>query len=150
MFKAGDRVLVNPHTLEWIEGAGKPKLKQRWIGPFEVAQRISPNTYCLHMSEKYPGFPVFNIDHLKPYRESSVGNQVERAQLPETRGDEMESEEYEVEEVVDHKWDKRKKKRVYKVRWVGYGPFYDTWQTETDLRNADEFLRSYKKNHNLH
>ncbi|KAI5822656.1 hypothetical protein K523DRAFT_345394 [Schizophyllum commune Tattone D] len=57
--------------------------------------------------------------------------------------------EYGVEKIVGHKWDKRKKKRVYKVRWVGYGPFYDTWQTESDLRNADEYLRSYKKNNNL-
>ncbi|KAI4294334.1 hypothetical protein K525DRAFT_152155, partial [Schizophyllum commune Loenen D] len=83
------------------------------IGPFEVAQRISPNTYRLHMSDKYPGFPVFNISHLK------------------------------LEKIVAHKWDKRKKKRVYKVRWLGFGEFYDTWQTEADLRNADEYLRSY-------
>ncbi|KAI5886520.1 uncharacterized protein SCHCODRAFT_02460100, partial [Schizophyllum commune H4-8] len=61
IFEEGERVLVNPHSLEWVESKGKPKLKQRWIGPFEVAQRISPNTYRLHMNDKYPGFPVFNI-----------------------------------------------------------------------------------------
>ncbi|KAI5894814.1 uncharacterized protein SCHCODRAFT_02477055, partial [Schizophyllum commune H4-8] len=72
-----------------------------------------------------------------------------RATLPETRGEEMASEEYEVEKIVEHKWDKKKRKRVYKVRWVGYGPFYDTWQTEKDLKNADEVLRKYQRRYNL-
>ena len=34
--KQGDRVLVNPHALEWTESKGEgKKLTQRWIGPFE-------------------------------------------------------------------------------------------------------------------
>jgi hypothetical protein len=45
-FKEGDLVLVNPHTLEWIESDDKGvKLTQRWIGPFEVHQRINADTY---------------------------------------------------------------------------------------------------------
>lgn len=36
-FEAGDLVLVNPHSLEWVESKGEgAKLVQRWIGPFEV------------------------------------------------------------------------------------------------------------------
>jgi len=34
-FKQGDRVLVNPHSLDWVDVKGTGmKLKQRWIGPF--------------------------------------------------------------------------------------------------------------------
>ena len=66
----GDRVLVNPHALEWVESKweGK-KLTQRWIGPFEVMQRINPNVYRLRMSSLYPGLPIFNYQHLKKYEE---------------------------------------------------------------------------------
>ena len=47
-FKEGDKVLVNPHSLEWVESKGEGvKLTTRWIGPFEVMQRINPNVYRL-------------------------------------------------------------------------------------------------------
>jgi hypothetical protein len=37
--KKGSRVLVNPHSLQWVDSKGAgTKLKQRWIGPFEVIQ----------------------------------------------------------------------------------------------------------------
>ena len=51
------------------KGEGK-KLTQRWIGPFEVMQRINPNVYRLRMSSLYPGLPIFNYQHLKKYEES--------------------------------------------------------------------------------
>ena len=67
-FKKGSQVLVNPHSLEWVDSKGAgAKLKQRWIGPFEVIQRINPKVYRLRMSDQYPGLPVFNVEHLKPY-----------------------------------------------------------------------------------
>jgi len=38
-FKQGNRVLVNPHTLDWVDSKGAgAKLKQCWIGPFKVLQ----------------------------------------------------------------------------------------------------------------
>ncbi|KAI4294377.1 hypothetical protein K525DRAFT_180988, partial [Schizophyllum commune Loenen D] len=62
--RTGDKVLVNPHTLKWIESKGKGrKLKQRWIGPFEVVQRLNPNTYRLRMDDRYTAVPIFNIAH---------------------------------------------------------------------------------------
>jgi hypothetical protein len=47
-FKVGSRVLINPHSLEWVESKGEgAKLVQRWIGPFEVVQKLNPRTYRL-------------------------------------------------------------------------------------------------------
>ncbi|KAI5822264.1 hypothetical protein K523DRAFT_190051, partial [Schizophyllum commune Tattone D] len=57
--------------------------------------------------------------------------------------------EYEVERIVGHKWDAKKKKMVYRVRWAGYGPHYDLWRTEKDLKNAAEELGDYKREHHL-
>ncbi|KAF8990624.1 hypothetical protein BDZ89DRAFT_897706, partial [Hymenopellis radicata] len=46
----GSKVLVNPHSLEWVESRGKgAKLTQRGIGPFEVQEKINPKVYRLRM-----------------------------------------------------------------------------------------------------
>ena len=125
-FKQGDKVLVNPHTLDWIDSKGAgAKLKQRWIGPFEVSQVINPKVFRLRMSDKYPGFPVFNIEHLKKYHESTE-EMGERTVMPESRRSQIESQEYEVEDIIGHR--RSGKALQYLVRWAGYGPQYDTWE----------------------
>ncbi|RDB29278.1 hypothetical protein Hypma_014871 [Hypsizygus marmoreus] len=144
-FAIGSQVLVNPHTLEWTESKGDgSKLVQRWIGPFEVLQRINPNVYRLRMSDKYTGSPVFNIAHLKPYAQAAPTD-IDRAVLPETRVDKAASEEYDVEKIVGHKFDRKSKKIQYLVRWSGYGPQFDTWQSPKDMKNAPWIVASYRK-----
>jgi hypothetical protein len=51
-FKIGSKVLINPHSLEWVESKGEgAKLVQHWIGPFEVLQKINPKTYQLRLDD---------------------------------------------------------------------------------------------------
>jgi hypothetical protein len=131
--------------LEWLESKGEgAKLVQRWIGPFEVLQKINPKAYRLRLDDRYPGFPIFNFDHLKPYKESPDRFGL-RATLPSTRDHKTESEEYEVEKIVGKKYDKSKKQHMWLVRWKNYGPQFDTWQTKKDLRNAPEMLRAFER-----
>jgi hypothetical protein len=144
-FKIGSQVLINPHSLEWVESKGEgAKLVQRWIRPFEVLQKINERTYRLRLDDRYPGFPVFNLDHLKPYKESpaELGSHTTMA---DTREHKPVTEEYEVERIVGDRYDKRRKTRMWLVRWKGYGPQFDTWQTHKDLRNAPEMLKEYAK-----
>jgi hypothetical protein len=144
-FKIGSKVLINPHSLEWVELKGEgAKLVQRWIGPFEVLQKINPRTYRLRLDDRYPGYPVFNLDHLKPYKESpeEIGK---RLTMQGTRLNKLAAEEYEVERIVGDRYDKRRRQPTWLVRWKGYGPQFDTWQTRKDLRNAPEMLKEYAK-----
>jgi len=106
-FTKGMKVLVNPHSLEWVDvkGVGM-KLKQRWIGPFEVVQKINPNVYCLRMSDCYPGLPVFNIEHLWLYTESDA-KWGERTVTKESGCQKVASEEYSVEAIIGHRRKKR-------------------------------------------
>lgn len=148
-FPIGSLVMVNPHSLEWIESKGEgAKLVQRWIGPFEVTQQINPNVYRLRMSDKYPGSPVFNGEHLRQYS-SSPEEFGDRVTLPDTRTTKPASEEYEVQSIVGHRWDRSKRKMLYLVRWKDYSPLHDSWLTERDLKNAPEFLHSYQRLHKL-
>jgi hypothetical protein len=144
-FEVGSKVLINPHSLEWVESKGEgAKLVQRWIGPFEVLQKINPRTYHIRLDDRYPGYPIFNLDHLKPYKESppEIGK---RSIMEDTRTNKLATEEYEVEKIVGDRYDKRRKQPTWLVRWKGFGPQYDTWQTRRDLRNAPEMLKEYAR-----
>ena len=145
--RKGSRVLVNPHSLEWVDSKGAgAKLKQRWIGPFEVIQKINPKVYRLRMSDQYPGLPVFNIEHLKLYKESDE-EWGERTLMKESRRSKPATEEYSVEAVVGHR--RKRRGMEWLVRWEGYGPQFDTWEPTASLKNAPLVLNAYKRAHGL-
>lgn len=50
---------------------------------------------------------------------------------------------YEIEKLLKHR-----KKIEFLVRWKGYGPEDDTWETESHLSGTDELL-TYKKKHRM-
>ncbi len=144
--EAGSLVLVNPHSLDWMESRGKgAKLIQRWIGPFEILEKVNPKVYRLRMSDKYPGNPVFNIEHPKPYKSSPPEFEA-RTVLPETRN-KATQEEFEIEGVVGHQYKGRRLELL--VRWLGYGPQFDLWASLTDLKNAPEVVREYRCAHDI-
>jgi len=146
-FHLGSKVLLNPHSLEWAESKGEgSKLTLRWIGPFEVTECINPKVYHLCLLDKYPGSPVFNIEHLKAYKEPTEEG---RTIMPESAIWKKESQEYEVESILGHKRIWKTKTLKYLVRWSGYGPQFDEWLTARDLRNASNVLREYWKLNNL-
>ena len=146
-FKKGSLVLVNPHSLEWVDSKGAgAKLKQRWIGPFEVIQRINPNVYRLRMSDQYPGYPVFNIEHIKLYNPSDE-KWGDRTSMKESSRLKAASEEYAVEAIVGHR--RRKRGMEWLVRWEGYGPQFDTWEPTSFLKNAPIVLNEYRRANGL-
>jgi hypothetical protein len=68
LFEEGNLILINPHSLEWLESKGAGvKLRQHWIGPFEVLSWVSQNAYRLHLPKAFPGSNVINLEHMRPY-----------------------------------------------------------------------------------
>ena len=102
--------------------------------------------YRLRLLDKYPGSPIFNIEHLKAYQEPTEEG---RTTLPDSPLRKEESREYEVESILGHKRVGKTKALKYLVRWAGYGPQFDEWLTARDLRNASDVLREYRKRNNL-
>lgn len=142
-FRNGDKVLVNPHSLEWVESKGEgAKLGPRWIGPFEVLEKINDNVYRLSLPDSYPGSSVMNIAHLKRYNEPQEGEARTKMATDLKRRDA--SEEYEVERILGHKYVGPDNKLKFLIRWKNYGPQFDLWEDAASLRNAPQILRDYK------
>ena len=96
------------------------------------------------MSDRYPDFPVFNIEHLKKYEESGA-EWGERTKMPESHRTQAGSQEYEVEAIVGHR--RKCNALQFLVRWAGYGLQFDTWEPQRGLRNASIVLNEYKRKH---
>jgi hypothetical protein len=124
------------------------KLSQRWIGPFEVVQEINPKVYRLRMSEKYPGLPIFNVEHFKKYV-NSPEEFGERTTLPETWMKKPEAKEFIVEKIIAHRFKRKGSVIEYLVRWEGYGPQFDTWEPRSHLKNSPRVLAQYRKDNDL-
>ena len=140
-FQEGDKVLVNPHSLELVEVQGQGrKLVQRRIGPFTILERINEAIYRVNLPPEYRMHPVINIEHLTRYkrRDPELGGDTLAELRPEAQ-----EERYEVERIVGHRRAGRKG-ILYRVRWKGYGPEEDTYETEENLRGAFSRLRDSK------
>jgi len=57
-------------------------------------------------------------------------------------GEESEEEDYEVNFIVDDRF--QKGKRQFKVRWVNYGPKDDSWVNEADM-SCPKLITDYEK-----
>jgi hypothetical protein len=148
-FEKGSLVLVNPHTLEWQESKGAGvKLRQRWIGPFQVLARVSANTYRIRLPKKFPGSNVINLEHLSAYS-PSPSEFGRRPTLPDTRQFLHEGETPDIEEVVGHRYDRRRRQIVYLVTFRGYSSLADKWLSERNLRDVQDLLRAYQLRNNL-
>jgi hypothetical protein len=146
-FEPGDLVLVNAHSLHPLKdhkGKGR-KLLMRYEGPFEVNQQISDVTYRIALPASYKIHPVINIAHLEPYKKDSTG--LDRPKKHLDHKDFIDEPEFEVENIIGEKWFKCKHRRIkkYHVKWLDYGPEWNSWLTKQQLTNAPELLQEWER-----
>lgn len=136
--------MVNPHSLELtdVKGTGK-KLVQHMIRPYKITQCINPMVFHIAIPPTYPMHPIINKEHLKLYRRDKEGKG--RAVLEGLRTDLKNIEEYDVDRIVGERYNKSRCRKEYLVWWKGFGPKFDTFEPEINLRNAFKLLGAYKK-----
>jgi hypothetical protein len=152
-FDVGDKVLINPHSLQlqgpW--GGHGHKLAERFEGPFEVTEKIGPTTYRIRLPPDYDIHPVLNIAHLEPYHQSpeEFGTRATRPIKKRSPGNRK--EDWEVEEIIEEMLSARKvkgrRRLMYRCKWRypdGSIRETDEWIPERDLNNAPEVLRDWK------
>ena len=121
----GQWVLLSTKNLE-IPGYC-PKLKPRWVGPFEVTKVVNPVAYRLKLHETMRIHNVFHVSLLKPYRGTPPAN----LEPVVVNG----QEEYLVDSILNHRTANRKggKIRQFLVQCQGFGPEAATWEPEVNL-----------------
>ncbi|GJF00793.1 hypothetical protein PsYK624_170940 [Phanerochaete sordida] len=119
VFRPGDLVLINPHSIEWKESKGEGvKLGPKFIGPFPVQERVGENTYRLDLPDTFGGSCVLNIQHLSAYQ-ASPAEWGERASLDTSRKGEEPTEEFQVEKIVGHRFNRKSGATQFLVRpWI--------------------------------
>lgn len=78
--------------------------------------------------------------------DSNINLSIDQLDLNEST-DMENSEEFEVESILNHK--NNRKGLRFLVRWKGYGPKHDLWIEESCLSNCPHLLREYKEKKNL-
>lgn len=138
-YKVGDKVLLSTKYFP-IKNPGARKLWPKWIGPFEITQRIGQVAYRLALPDSVKVHPVFHVSLLAPYRSDG------RVQPPPPPLDIEGVLEYEVDQLLAHR-DKRVRRNVltteYLVHWKGYDQSHNTWEPEAHLKNCQHLLDEY-------
>ena len=106
-----------------------------------MAQELSPVTYRLTLPEQWKIHPVFHVDLLTPYKETTFHGTNYTRPPPDLINDE---EEYEVEQILDARVRGRNRKVQYLVKWVGY-PDSDNQWLDAEQLTADEAIKEFKK-----
>ena len=137
-FKPGDWVLLSSKNLRFKTGT--PKLLPRWVGPFQIQKSVGHQAYELVLPARWKVHDTFHVSSLEAYRTDGTVQPPPPAELLE--GD----EEYEVECIKGHRplnSGKGRKRFEYLVSWRGFSSEHDTWEPDSNLKNAPGAIQLY-------
>jgi hypothetical protein len=131
--KAGDQVLLSSEGLQLRSGSHK--LTARYLGPFRVKGTVNDNAVTLDLPPLLSALhPTFNISRLKPYHDGHrlFPDRPKRTTQPQAvQTDTNGVSSWEVECVVAQRGTGARRELL--VRWSGYGPEHDEWQSRSVL-----------------
>ena len=139
-YKPGDLVLLEATNLN----TDRPmkKLDDKRYGPFEVLEKVGNSAYKLKLPPSMSRIhPVFNEVLLSPYHTPTFDSQ-SHITNPEPIIVDKEPE-WEVEEIISSRFNRRRRQVEYLVHWKGYGPQERTWEPLENLANAQETLAEF-------
>ena len=111
----------------------KGKLSPRFIGPYEITERIGPVAYRLALPTQLSGIhDVFHVSMLRRYRSDPTHVLQE---IPVEIAEDMTYVE-EPRAILDRKERVLRNKRIplVKVQWSRHSPQEATWEREEDMR----------------
>jgi hypothetical protein len=123
----------------------RPQKKLDWknLGPFKINKVISPYAYRLDLPASMKNHPVFHVSLLRPAANNPQPGQRQDPPPPvEVDG----VEEFEVEDILDSRLDRRGRGRPrlkYTVKWTGYDQ--PTEVPADYLENAKEVVRNFHR-----
>lgn len=140
-YKVGDKVMLS--TRNFRRKRPKTKWADKWIGPLKVVSAHKDGmSYRLALPNSLDKIhPVFHTSLLKPFINNHIPDRVQSVPLPPDIVDGY--EEYEVQEILDHKVVRKRDK--YLVWFKGYGPDQDEWLSSENLANSKKLLKNFHR-----
>ena len=124
-----------------------PKFFPKFLGPFIIKEFRGVNTVELQIPP-HTRFglidTVVNIDSLRPYKRQPphLGSSEEDDQPEVFVLDPRGGTWWEVEDVMAHR-QHRRGRRLFLVRYKGFGPSFDEWKREEDV--SEQLIREYEE-----
>ncbi|OBS16093.1 hypothetical protein FPOA_27763 [Fusarium poae] len=141
-YQVGDSVWLDARNIKTL----RPQKKLDWknIGPLKISKVISPYAYRLELPASMKIHPVFHTSLLKPAATNPLpGQNVDPPPPVEAEG----VEEWEVEDIVDSRWDRRGRggppRLKYTVKWAGYAD--PTEVPAAYVENAAEIVANFHR-----
>jgi hypothetical protein len=122
-YKVGDLVWLDARNIQTT----RPSKKLDWknLGPFPVEKVVSPHAYRLQLPDSMKIYRVFHTSVLRPATVPELALPGQNPTPPppvEVLGE----EEYYVERIEDSRFNRRRRRFEYLVRWTGYNEL--TWE----------------------
>jgi hypothetical protein len=120
------------------------KLSQQRVGPFKVIEPVGQLAYKLELPKTWKLHPVLSVAHLEPHTPDTF-SRTNPTPTPDVvvGHDGQPEEEWEIEDVIRDRYNKRRKRKEYYVKWKDFGPEHNTWEPEENLLNSPEILDRY-------
>ncbi|MBW0572094.1 hypothetical protein O181_111809, partial [Austropuccinia psidii MF-1] len=127
--------------VKWDFHGPTKKLSERWLGPFQILNKVSTHAYHLKLPSQWKSIhPGFHISLLEPVKTSTIPN---RHQGPPPPIIIEEEEEWELSQILDSKL--KRDKLCYLVQWKGFGKDSEssTWEPTENLKNCPELVKDF-------
>jgi len=137
----------NTREQVWLEGKNlclpyqATKLAPKRYGPFKIIKEISPVVYQLTLPLTWKIHNTFHASLLSPYCETTAYGPNFSRPPPDLINDE---EQYEVEQIHNHRYFGRNRTLQYLIHWKGYPNSDDTWEPAADT-HAPDLVKAYYK-----
>ena len=142
-YHRGDWVWLEAKHLALLYASAK--LAPKHHRPFKITKEVLPVAYQLKLPRAWTIHDIFHSSLLMPYKET----QEHRAQFQHPPPELIDNEEeYEVEEIINHRYHGKQCQLQYLICWKGYSAADDTWEP-ADQVHADQLVRKYHLKHKL-
>jgi hypothetical protein len=136
-FKKNDKVLLSSRNIRTVRAS--KKLDDRFLGPFQVIEKIGKQAYRLKLPLKYSKIHnVFHVSLLEPYRRRP-GQKTVIIQPDLINGE----EQWAVERLLGRRIHRGKEE--FLVRWKGFDSSEDQWKKEEDLFGLEKQIADLRR-----
>jgi len=140
VFKPGDWVYLDASDIKMTRPS--PELSHHRLKPFEIEHQVGPLAYQLKLPHGLRQLHlVFNVVKLSAAPDNPILGRKLLAPLPPIVVDG--EPEWEVEEVLDSRWHRRRFQ--FLIKWKGFSREHNSWEVASNVKAPDLVAEYYRK-----